>query len=133
VSSSFTRHHWFAIAVGVLILAAGVRFAASSHQGERYDLGINQGWAKSGVLLGLAKSYTQQVDGNMLPNHAPLSIALFTLMGHVNRTFFSPEMDMELTSFRILIKVPAMLADLLTAIALGCFVGLWRGRRAGLR
>ena len=115
------------------ILMAGllVRLLISPAPGYEFDVGMNQGWAKSAVELGLARSYTEQVDGNMLPNYPPFSLMIFAGIGHVYKAFISPEYEKSRLEYRILIKLPAMLADLGTALLFYFLLKKWKNKKAG--
>ena len=115
------------ILAGALLLRMGL----SPMQGLDFDIGTNQGWAKSAVELGLARSYTQQVSGAMLPNYPPFSMMIFATTGHIYKTFVSPVYDAGLPAYRIIIKLPAIFADLLLCVLLGWIVAKMRGRNAG--
>lgn len=117
-----------AICLGALIL----RFSLAGMPGFEFDVGVNQGWAKSAVQLGLGKSYSEQVDGNMLPNYPPFSLLVFTSTGYAFKTFFSPEYDKGAFANRILIKTPSILADIVTLLLLYVMVRKWKGRKEGL-
>jgi hypothetical protein len=118
----------------VIILTLGVaaRFAMAPAEGNGFDVGVNQGWARSAVQLGLAKSYSEQVDGNMLPNYPAFSLMIFAGMGHLYQAVWSPEFDHTDPVFRLFIKFPAMLADILTALLMFFLIRKWRGTNAGL-
>lgn len=87
------------------------------HQGYGGDIYLNTEWTKSAVEFGVPRSYQQQVHPDvMLPNYPPLGIELFAMTGHVYKAFFSDNFDA--SNFHQFIKLPAMLADLLTIIVL---------------
>ncbi len=108
-----------------------LRLILSPLEGYGFDVGVNQGWAKSAVQLGLAKSYSEQVDGNMLPNYPPLSLMIFASTGHLYQFFVSPEYDKSRVENRVFIKFPSILADIITVLLLFLIVAKWKGRRAG--
>ncbi len=116
----------------IIVLAFIIRFALAPMQGLDFDIGTNQGWARSAVELGLARSYSEQVGGNMLPNYPPFSLMMFGATGYVYRLFVSPTYDTSLLAHRMIIKFPAMLADVLLCLAFAVLIGRWRGRRAGM-
>lgn len=123
-------------AVGLLlgsILLAGfiLRIIISPAEGYGFDVGVNQGWAKSAVKLGLAHSYVEQVDDNMLPNYPPFSLMIFTAVGHAYQAFISPDYDRNLIEYRMLIKLPAILADLGTAFLFFFLLKRWKNTEAG--
>lgn len=115
---------------GIIVLGLAVRFALAPSPGLEYDVSTNQGWGKSAVELGLAQSYVEQIDGNMLPNYAPFSIMIFASAAYVQKWFFGGFDDAPL-SYLILIKLPAILADVLTALLFYFIIGRWKGWRAG--
>src|SRR5262249_46126514 len=67
--------------VPVLLLALTVRLIAANSPGHGHDLPINMGWARSAVEFGLARSYVEQLDGNILPNYPPAIVTLYWLCG----------------------------------------------------
>jgi hypothetical protein len=77
----------------ILLLALTVRLIASHSPGFDFDLAINKGWARSAAQLGLARSFTEQVGGNGLPNYPPLIITLYWLTGTLYQFALSPLFD----------------------------------------
>jgi dolichyl-phosphate-mannose-protein mannosyltransferase len=119
------------IVAGILFAGLALRLYLAPAEGNGFDIGVNQGWAKSAVQLGLAKSYSEQVDGNMLPNYPPFSMLTFTSMGYAYKAFFSPEFESGTLTYRILIKLPAIFADLGAALLMFFVLRKWKGQRAG--
>jgi len=120
-----------AVLAAICMLGFFVRILLSPLEGYGFDVGANQGWAKSAVKLGLAKSYSQQVDGNMLPNYPPLSLMIFASTGHAYQAIVSPEYDAKRIENRVFIKFPSIVADIVTGILLFFIVAAWKGRKAG--
>ncbi len=116
----------------ILILLAGLllRLGLAPLPGNEFDVGVNQGWGKSAVHLGLARSYVEQLDGNMLPNYAPLTLILFAGAAHVQHLLFG--LDAHPLAYRLIIKLPAIFADLLTALFFFFLLRRWRDTRTGL-
>jgi dolichyl-phosphate-mannose-protein mannosyltransferase len=114
------------------ILGAGfiLRLFLSPAPGYEFDVGVNQGWGRSAVELGLARSYDEQLNGNMLPNYAPFSIMLFAAAASVQKLAFG--FDANPLTYRILIKLPAILADLLTALCFFFLLKKWKGTKSGM-
>lgn len=120
------RHVHLAMLVCIIVLVGlFVRFGFAPSPGFEFDVGVNQGWGRSAFELGLARSYVEQVNNNMLPNYAPFTIMLFTGSAYLQDWFFGGFDNAE--TYRVLIKIPAMLADIITAIALFFFVKRWKG------
>ncbi len=116
----------------ILLLAFVVRFALSWNAGYGFDIGVYQGWARSAVELGMAHSYTEQVGNNMLPDYPPLSIAILTGFGHIYRLIFH-EFDLSSVIFRMYIKLPAILTDVLVCTVLYSVCRKWKNsERIGL-
>ncbi len=120
-----------AVVTAICALGIFIRLILSPLEGYSFDVGVNQGWAKSAVQLGLAKSYSEQVDGNMLPNYPPLSLMIFASTGHLYQFFVSPEYDKSLVENRVFIKFPSILADIITVVLLFLIVATWKGKKAG--
>ncbi len=115
----------------IVVFAFALRIGFAPMQGLDFDIGTNQGWAKSAVELGLARSYREQVGGTMLPNYPPFSMMIFSATGHIYKLLVSPEYDTGLPAYRLMIKLPAILADLALCMLLGWIVAKLRGRNAG--
>lgn len=115
----------------LLFLGLSLRLAIAPAPGYGYDVGDIKGWSRSAVLLGLARSYTEQVDGNPLPNYPPFSIAIFASIGHFSQWFLGQPPTKESPGFHIFIKLPAIIADLSLALILFFLIRQWKGRTAG--
>jgi Gpi18-like mannosyltransferase len=98
--------------VPILLLALTIRLAAAYSPGHGFDIAINKGWAMSAVRLGLAHSYLEQLNGNVLPNYPPVIITLFWLAGQLYQFAISSAYDVLLPAFGIVIRFPAIFADL---------------------
>ena len=109
----------------LLTIGLAVRLFFVPYEGYGFDVGVNKGWARSAAELGPAKSYSEQVGGNMLPNYPPLSVLMFAAVGHLQPyTGYGPVPSM------LLIKLPAILSDLLTGLILALVALKFRGRKA---
>jgi Gpi18-like mannosyltransferase len=115
-----------------LLIGLVLRLVLAQAPGYGFDIGVNQGWSKSAVVLGLADSYEEQVDGTMLPNYPPFSMLIFGSVGHLYRFTVSPNMDRFAEAFHTVIKLPGITADLLTCVVLFFFIAGLRTRRQGL-
>lgn len=111
----------------ILLLALTVRLIAAQSPGFAFDLSINKGWAQSAAQLGLARSYTEQLGGNVLPNYPPLMIIFYWLTGTIYQFVLSPAFDPSLADFNVVIRFPAIIADLVA-----CIVMAMVSRRAGI-
>lgn len=104
---------------GVILLSGfTLRLGLTHMSGYAFDISVNQQWSRSAVELGLAQSYHEQIDGNMLPNYPPLSLIIFAATGWLYRALLSPQFDIAAPAFDLWIKLPAILFDLGTAAAL---------------
>jgi len=115
----------FTLSLGLLL-----RMSLAPSPGYEFDVAVNQKWSKSAVEFGLGPSYTQQIEDNMLPNYPPLSMMVFAATGWLYRETASPEFDIAAPDYDLWIKFPAILADLLTAVALFLMLrkqGRWLG------
>ncbi|MDO8648672.1 MAG: glycosyltransferase family 39 protein [Candidatus Peregrinibacteria bacterium] len=127
----FLRSPWFVLPL-ILLLGLVIRFSLAPQEGYGFDVGVNKGWARSAVQLGLAQSYSEQVGGNMLPNYPPFSLLTFASAGWIYQTFLSPDFEMDHPTWQILIKLPAIIADLLTCLVLFAVVRRMKGKGMGL-
>lgn len=121
---------WRGTLIRILLLGLILRLFLAARPGNEFDVAVNQGWARSAVELGLARSYVEQVNGNMLPNYPPFSLMIFAATGWLqyalDPTFSDPAL------FRLVIKLPSMLADLGTALLLFLIITRLWGKRWGL-
>lgn len=118
------RYAWMPTAVLSLTLVAALflRLWIAPHEGYGFDVGTNKGWAFSAVHLGPGPSYTQQLKGSMLPNYLPFSLLVFHATGWGYMHTVSPSLDIDAPFFQTVIKLPAIIADLLTVLVLGLLV-----------
>jgi Gpi18-like mannosyltransferase len=116
----------------VLLLGLSLRLLLSLEPGNGFDVGINQGWGLSAVKLGLARSYVEQVNGNMIPNYPPLGLMIFSWVGHLYQFFVSADFDTSLLAYRVAIKLPAIFADLATTAMLYSVVRFWKNETQGI-
>lgn len=118
----------------LLLLAFGLllRLYLSPAAGYASDITINQGWAQSAAELGFARSYSEQVNDNMLPNYPPFSLGIFGIVGKTYQVLFGTDLNEYAFGFHVLIKLPGMLADLATAVLLFIVFRRWRSERIGL-
>ncbi len=117
----------------ILAVAFAIRLGLSWHGGFGGDISLNQDWSESAVKLGLIQSYNEQVESDaMLPNYPPLSIGMFAITGYAYQTFVSPDFDEEAPIYRVIIKLPAIIADLITVIVLYLLLVPIGGRRQSL-
>lgn len=121
----------YLLLVLVLLMGLGIRLLLSPSPGYDFDMGVDQGWGFSAMKLGLARSYVEQLNGNMLPNYAPFSIMIFMLSASILNVF-SPGFDLHGEAYRIAIKMPAILADLGTAAVLYFVIARWKNRKMGV-
>lgn len=128
---SFPFMREFALLLVLLFLGLSLRIAIAPAPGYGFDVSVNKGWARSAVILGLTRSYTEQVDGNMLPDYPPFSLVIFSSIGHFYQWFSGQPPTTASPGFHILIKLPAITADLLLALILFFLVRQWKGRTAG--
>ena len=98
----------------VLLVGFAWRLWLSPATGYHGDVWAFQTWAKGAVELGVARSYVETVDGAMLPNYPPLSILLLGATGWFYR-LFAASFDTQVVAWRVVIKLPSILADLAMA------------------
>jgi hypothetical protein len=76
----FLKHPAFLLTL-ILLLGLGLRLSLAWHSGYEFDVGTNQGWGRSIVVNGFTTSYTEQVEGTMIPNYPPFSLLVFWRCG----------------------------------------------------
>lgn len=128
---SFPSVREIALLLVLLFLGLSLRLALAPAPGYGFDVGVNKGWARSAVLLGLARSYTEQVNGNMLPDYPPFSLVIFSGIGHFYQWFSGQPPHPESPGFHTVIKLPAIVADLSLALLLFFLLRRWKGRTMG--
>ncbi len=118
--------------VSVLVLLGFLlRLIVALHPGYGFDVGTNQGWAWTGAVNGVTTSYTEQLDGTMIPDYPPFSLMLFTGVGEVYR-LFAAEREAHPLLFRLLIKLPSITCDLLIIVTLYFLLTWLKNKRAGM-
>lgn len=117
-----------------MICIAGLllRLSLAPLPGNGGDMQIEKGWAHSAVGLGIVPSYGRQLDGVMLPNYPPLSMEIFAFTGHAYRLLVSPTYRMDLPAYHVFIKLPGIIADILTSILLYILLRRTRGASTAL-
>ncbi len=125
------RHRVSAVLALSIILCAGllIRLWVSPAEGYGFDVGTNKGWSFSSVGVGPGRSYGVQLKGSMMPNYPPLSLLIFHITGWTYMKTLSPTLDIDQPIYQSIIKLPAMLADLATAILLCVFIAKWKRNR----
>jgi len=117
----------FALLLLILILGLTIRITLSPHPGYGSDIGVNGGWAQRTVEMGISEFYkTQGTD------YLPVPIMMWAGAGHLYKFFVSPSYEILEPHYRIFIKIPAILTDLLTCLLLFFVVKKWKGKRSGL-
>lgn len=104
--------------LGITLASLGVRLPLLGSPGYVFDLQLNAHWAKSAVLLGLGRSYIEQVNEPTLPNYPPLQLAMFEAAGRGYRWLLSPNYDIGLHDCAAFMKLPAVAADIVTGVVL---------------
>jgi len=112
--------------IGIVTGGLLLRVWIAPAPGYTFDSGTVRGWSYSAVALGVGQSYTRQMKGSMLPNYPPLSMLLFSTTGWIYMKTVSPSFDIEAPAFHIGIKLPAIIADLLTALLLCILITHWK-------
>lgn len=118
------------VLTGILLLGILIRIPLSFDRGYEFDVQTNQRWARNAVEVGIVRSYTEQPDGTMLPNYPPLSMIIFAAVGYAEKVV-APGQELTAPIPYLLIKLPAIIADLLTALCLFFVLAAWKGRRMG--
>ncbi len=116
----------------LLILFCGLclRLALFSTEGYGYDVHLYKQWSQSAALYGPSDSYEKQIDGNMTPDYPPFSILLFWGIGKTAAAL--PSCTIDSLCLHLLVKLPGILADLLTATIFYFFLLSYVGTRRAL-
>ena len=99
-----------------MVVGLALRIPHLLSPGYLFDVRLNAHWAKSAALLGLGRSYVEQVNEPRLPNYPPLQLAVFDLTGRAYRWLLSPTYDVGLRDCTAFMKLPAVAADIVTAL-----------------
>jgi Gpi18-like mannosyltransferase len=116
----------------ILFLALGMRLALAPAIGSEGDIKIFEGWMRSSVEFGVVRSYEKQVHGNMNPNYPPVILFIYNGIGYLYTIIVSPKYEVIQPQHRIFVKLPAILADLVTCVMLFSFCRWWLGNPFGL-
>lgn len=114
----------------LLLIGLIVRLALAFHPGHGSDLGLNKSWARTAATQGAASLYDMS-DGRRDTDYPPLSILIFGASGWVY-TQFAPDHDRYQVLEHILIKLPAILADLGIIVLLWALLHRLRNNKAGM-
>lgn len=107
--------------IAIFILSLAIRLVCTSIPGFGPDISTNASWALSGARVGLGESYRHG------PDHPPMSIIAYTIVGKMYYQFMSDKPDVERIAASSLLKMPAILADILTIALLFIFILRWKG------
>jgi hypothetical protein len=116
-------------ALFVMASTLAVRLPLVLAPGYPADVGLFTGWAKSAVELGTGASYLQQVGKVSLPNYPPFSMEMLAVTARAYRWLIDPVLDAKMPDFAAFLKVPAIVADAITAVLLFFLVRRLRGGR----
>lgn len=105
-----------------IVVGLAVRLPFITGAAYPFDTNLNSHWAKSAVVLGIGPSYLHQIDDTRLPNYPPLQMAVFAATGRAYRALLSPNYDLGVRDCVAFMKLPAVLADVATAVLLLVFV-----------
>ncbi|MCX7779216.1 MAG: hypothetical protein N2259_03185 [Patescibacteria group bacterium] len=107
----------FLFLCSLFILAFLIRFWLIPYAGYRPDLNFWQEWAKSITKFGVLNAYEQRVNPEvMLPNYFPPYLYVLALIGKIYQKFFSPNFELNTYPLYFLLKLPAIVFDLLTGL-----------------
>lgn len=102
----------------ILVLGLAIRLSLSAHEGYSFDVSTNAGWGRTALLNGVATSYTEQIEGTMIPDYPPFSLMIYKEAMRLHQSFHTDFVD-ESVEQRVFMKLPAILVDLF--MALTCF------------
>lgn len=96
-----------------LLAALLLRLWLAPMRGHVHDIEQLKAWTETAVTQNPLGIYTYSTA-----NYPPLGLLPLALMGHLYRLFFSADFDTSTAAFTALLKLPAIIADLLTAFVL---------------
>lgn len=104
----------------ILFLGLSLRLSLFTMEGYAFDTDLYKEWSISAAHFGPSDSYTEQLHDNMKPDYPPFSMLMFWTIGKTASVI--PACERHSLCMHLLVKLPAILADLLTVILLYCFL-----------
>jgi Gpi18-like mannosyltransferase len=120
------RKHWLPF-TAILFTALLLRLWLAPMRGHVHDIEQLKAWTETAVTQNPLGIYTYSTA-----NYPPLGLLPLWLVGHFYRAFFSPEFDTSSATLTALMKLPGIVADLVTAVILFCYLSREYGRQWGL-
>lgn len=101
----------------IFLLALEVRLWLVPHLGYSPDINFWQAWSKSITKFGIINAYEMRTDNQvMLPNYLPPYLYVLGIIGSIYQNFISPNFELFTRNLIFLLKLPAIIFDLLTGI-----------------
>lgn len=113
-------------ALGLLSLALGIRLALAPMRGHVHDIEQFKAWTRAAVIGDPLAIYSESTA-----NYPPLALLPLAGIGALYR-LISPEFDLAAPELTALVKLPAIIADLLTTIRIYRLIRRMSGDRAAL-
>jgi Gpi18-like mannosyltransferase len=113
--------------LAIVVVGLAVRLPFLLSNGYPFDARLISRWAKSAVLWGVGASYVRQIPDTMLPNYPPVALLIFAGAGHAYQWLLSPVYDVDLPDCLAFMKLPSVIADVVTSVILFFVVRRLRG------
>lgn len=107
---SITRNQYLSIAF-ILFSAFLVRMYLSTSEGFEFDLSLFRTWSRGVHFTGISNFYH-----GVKSDYPPLYIYILWVVGTFYKLFISASFDIQSPVFTILLKTPAIIADIVTAL-----------------
>ncbi len=114
----------YSLFAGILFAAILIRLWLAPMRGHVHDIEQLKGWTKTAVLGNPLAVYNDSTA-----NYPPLGLLPLIGVGHFYQIVFSPEFDTSTTTLTALLKLPGIMADLVTAVILFFYLDKHHNRR----
>jgi len=99
----------------LFLLSLGIRFLIAPLPGHIPDFRCWQEWSRSINKFGIINVYEKRVEPtSILPDYLPSYLYILGFLGLIYQKFFSPTFELNTPTLIFLLKLPAIIFDLLT-------------------
>ena len=107
---SVMRNQYLTLAIALLVSFI-IRMYLSQFEGHRYDISLFKTWSRGVYYIGFSHFYN-----GIGSDYPPFYIYILWAIGTFYKSFISFSFDIDSPIFSILLKMPAILADIATAL-----------------